>query len=207
MSAVTKLLKSINKKERGPAPSFSDPHVVLVLLVTGDTKIIGRQALASRVGVGGGAIRTILKKLRQDGYLRSSASGSYLTKAGERVYESIRERLSGPVSLGASELTMGRSQTAVLLRRTTKKVTNGILQRDAAIKIGASGATTFAIRKSRFTMPQGSDDCERDFPSSAWKTIRKELAPKDGDIIIVSGSDDEISSVLGALSAALTLVA
>ena len=179
--------------------------MVLAFLVIGDTGTIGRQALARQSGLGDGAIRTVLKKLKEAGYLEVNASGGSLTGAGRRLYARTRERITGPILLERSLLTVGNRQAAVAVRGAALLIHDGILQRDSAIKIGASGATTYIIKGSKFTVPRGSVDCEKDFPSPTWKKFRLEFHPEDSDVLIISGSDDNMKSKLGALTAALTL--
>ena len=50
-------------------------------------------------------------------------------------------------------------------------------------------------------------DGEKDFPSEAWMKLKSGLQPEDGDVVIVCGSDDKHTSIVGAISAALTLLA
>ena len=101
---------------------------------------------------------------------------------------------------------MGDYQAALALRGAAGRVQSGIEQRDSAIRIGASGATTFIIRSGKFTIPGGSLNCERDFPSPTWSVLKGELNPKDNDVVILCGAQDDVSSRLGALAAASTLV-
>jgi hypothetical protein len=155
--------------------------------------------------VGLGAIRTILRKLQENGYLKSSGYGSSLTNRGKQLYANLKELIPKIVSLRNSSLTVGKEQVAILVRANAAKVKEGIEQRDAAIRTGASGATTYVIRESKFTVPKGSNDCEADFPSKIWKTLRDQLQPTEGDTIIVCGSDDPLLSKIGALNAALTI--
>jgi len=108
-------------------------------------------------------------------------------------------------AIEGSRLTMGAAQVAVSVRGAGDAVKSGIEQRDSAISVGAAGATTYVVRGSRFTIPGGSDDCEKDFPSRTWTALRKRLKPKDGDAVILCGSNKEETARLGALSAALTL--
>ena len=83
---------------------------------------------------------------------------------------------------------------------------SGIEQRDSAIRLNAAGATTYVIRAGKIAIPGGSTDCEKDFPSRVWSTLRAELRPKDGDAVIVCGARDETTAKLGALSAAVALL-
>jgi hypothetical protein len=191
---------------RGPSPSFTRAHFFLAFLTIGTSGMIGRQALAREAGMGEGATRTVLKRLRNGGYVEVNASGASLTKKGTRLLTLLRNRLLPLVALENSKLTVGKEQAAVGVRASGRRLGNGIPQRDSAIMVGATGATTYAIRGSRFTVPGGSADCEKDFPASTWKLLRKKLLPKDGDVVIVCGAQDSLRAKLGALSAALTLL-
>jgi hypothetical protein len=186
--------------------SFTEPHLILTILFTGDSKLIGRQALAGKVGLGEGAIRTILKKLKEDGYVDTIASGCYLTKKGALAYKVLKGTIPRIEQLDSTGLTVGKKQVAVLLRTRPTKLVYGVEQRDSAIKAGAAGATTYLIQGTKFQLPGGSKDCEKDFPGPVWKTLRAKLQPLNGDVLIVCGSDDGTTSRLGAISAAMTLV-
>ena len=146
-----------------------------------------------------------MRKLKEAGYLKVTASGCLLTKPGRQLYDKMKERMSDMVSVEHSPLTVGSKQTAIEFRGGASMVRTGIEQRDSAIKIGALGATTYVIRESKFTVPGGSSDCEKDFPSPTWRKLRREFSPRDGDALVLSGSEDSIKSQLGAIAAALTL--
>ena len=206
MQSVNGLLQIAERPIQGPTPSFQKPHLVLAFVTIGDSGIIGRQTLAARSGLTEGPIRTILKKLREEGYAEANASGCYLTEAGQRVYESLRSRLTEFLPIEGSELTMGDLQLGLVVRGGGKAVRTGLEQRDSAIRLRAAGATTFVFRDGKFAVPGGSNDCEKDFPSRAWATMRMKLKPRNGDAVIVSGAKDETTAKLGALSAALTLL-
>ncbi len=206
MASVSSFLKLMEKREPGPSPGFSSSHAVLAFLTIGGAKTIGRQTLAERSGLGEGSIRTVLKKLRNEKLVVVDAAGCRLTESGLRLYESMLRKIVPPVAIAGSPLTVGSSQAAALVRSSASAVGSGIDQRDSAIRVGARGATTYIIRCSRFTVPGGSQDCEKDFPGGVWSNLREGLRPKDGDAVIVCGASDQTTSKLGALSAALTLI-
>ena len=206
MQSLAGLLQIAERREKGPSPTFDKAHLMLAFLTIGESGTIGRQALAVRSGLGEGAVRTVLKKLRDDGYADANASGCHLTGTGKRVYRSVRDRLSSTALLEGSHLTVGFRQAALAVRGGAEEVRTGIEQRDSAIKVGASGATTYLMKSGRFTIPGGSSDCEKDFPSRAWTTLRKELRPGNGDAVILCGADTEVSARVGVVSAALTLL-
>lgn len=206
MADLDNLLRLGSMVVRGPSPSFDRPHLLLAFLTIGDRGSIGRHALAKSTGVGEGAIRTILKKLRDGGYVDSKTSGARLTDKGGRLHTSVRKILSQFTLLKGSLLTLGRSQVAIDIRGRASSVKSGIEQRDAAIRIGATGATTYAFLAGKFTVPGESTDCEKDYPSDAWPDLRRELSPRNGDAVVLCGADDETAAKLGALSSAMTLL-
>ncbi len=205
-SPLPGLLKPLQNRVPGPAPSFDSAQFVLAFLTVGASGGIGRSALARSTGLGEGAVRTVLRKLRASGYVGVDASGCHLTPSGVAAYTSLTRRLSGPIQVNRSKLTVGTSQVALSVTGGGRNVRGGIEQRDSAVKAGASGATTCVMKGRKFAMPGGSSDCEKEFPDDVWRILREKLKPKDGDAIILCGSGDDRSATLGALSAALTLL-
>jgi hypothetical protein len=206
MQSLSRLLEIAERPVQGPSPSFEKAHLVLAFITIGESGIIGRQALAVRSGLKEGPVRTVLKKLREDGYAKTNASGCYLTEAGKRVYETLRSRLSPFSPLESSKLTIGAFQVGILVRGGGHAVQSGLEQRDSVIRLKALGATTFVIKDGKFTVPGGSSDSEKEFPSKVWSALRERLAPRSGDAVVVCGAKDETTARLGALSAALTLI-
>lgn len=206
MSSLSLLLQIAASEGRGPSPSFTRAHFLLAFLCIGDSEMIGRQALARETGLGEGAVRTILKKLTEHGYIETIASGCRLTASGRRVYASAKQRLTSVILLEGTTLTVGSAQVAVGVKGGVRNLQSGIEQRDSAIVVGASGATTYAIKGGRFTIPGGSSNCEKDFPSPAWRVLRKEMPLRDGDAVVLCGGESGQKAKVGALSAALTLL-
>jgi len=206
LSSLSALLELALPTGQGPWPSFTRAHFLLAFLTIGERDSIGRQALAKEVGLGEGSVRTLLRKLTEEGYAKINSAGCHLTTSSRAIYSRVKERLSLVVGLEGTTLTVGSNQVAVKVKGGARGVLNGIQQRDAAIMLGAAGATTYVIRKGRFTVPGGSADCEKNFPSSAWKLLRSELSPGDGDAVVLCGAEDSMRAKLGALSAALTLL-
>jgi hypothetical protein len=204
--SLSGLLKLADKHEPGPNPGFGREHTVLAFLTIGGAGTIGRESLAQQSGLGQGSVRTILKRFRQEGFVKTDPFGCHLTESGEAMYQSILKKVTPLVPIDGSPLSVGKSQVGILVRTKGRHVTNGISQRDSAIRVGATGATSYLIEGNKFTIPGGSSDCEKDFPSKAWPILRSKLNPKDGDAVIVCGARDETIARLGALSAALTFL-
>ena len=151
-------------------------------------------------------MRTMLKKFRQEGLVGVDSTGIRLTRAGARLNETVRRRLTPPAILHGSTLMVGKSQAGIVVRSGGGAISNGIQQRDASVVSGAEGATSYVLRAGKFAVPGGSSDCEKDFPSMAWSELREELDPHDGDAIIVCGASDEVKAKLGAVAAALSIL-
>jgi hypothetical protein len=206
MPSLENLLQISQRPVQGPLPSFERAHLLLAFITIGESGVIGRQPLAARSGIGEGAVRTVMKKLREDGFAGATASGCYLTPVGKRVFRSIQEKFSTMASLKASKLTVGDFQIGMAVRGGARNLKTGLDQRDSAIKVGATGASTYLMKSRKFAIPGGSMDCEKEFPSKAWSVLREQLSPRNGDAVVLCGARNETTAKLGALSAALTLV-
>lgn len=204
--SLSGLLKLAEKHEPGPNPGFGREHTILAFLTIGGAGTIGRESLARQSGVGQGSVRTILKKFRQEGYMRTDPFGCHLTDSGKALYQSILKKVPPLVPIDGSPLSVGKSQVGILVRANGTRITNGISQRDSAIRVGATGATSYVIKGNKFTILGGSSDCEKDFPSKAWPILRSKLHPRNGDAVIISGAPDETAAKLGAVAAAITLL-
>lgn len=103
-----------------------------------------------------------------------------------------------------NELTKSLHNYAILVSRSKSEVGSGIIQRDAAVKAGARGATTMMFRKGRLRIPGVSDDISRDYPAVS-KEIVELLQPRENNLIIVGSGDSAKEAEYGTLAAALTL--
>jgi len=92
------------------------------------------------------------------------------------------------------------------VKNASTSIRSPIEQRDAAIVQGAKGATTIIFKNGKFALPRDTTDCEKDFPDKVWKTLRRELKPQNGDVIIVASGESLQKAEYGALAAAWTLI-
>jgi len=206
LSSLAQFLKEEYRRPPGPTPSYTNAHVILAILSIGDARVIGRQALSRETGIGEGAVRTVVRRLKQANYVKTLASGCTLLPRGERLYSAIRKTIPRIVPVSHTNLTVGSVQSAALVRGVASIVTDGIAQRDAAVKAGADGATTLIVLRSKIRVPRGSQDCEGEYPGRIWGFLRRELHPEDEDVMILCGASDQLGSRIGALSAAITLL-
>jgi hypothetical protein len=201
------LLKTDSSRAPGPAPTYSPSHLLLALMTVGGAGAIGRHALAREAGLGEGAVRTVIKWLKEDDYITVEPNGCQLTTKGKQAYAELKRVMPKTLELPKTSLTVGGAQVAVLIKGKSDRVSNGIEQRDSSVRAGAAGATTYVVKDSKFRMPGSSVDCEKAFPNRVWAKLRSELKPEDGDVVIICGSNDMHASLIGAIDAALTLLA
>jgi hypothetical protein len=138
--------------------------------------------------------------------VKTFASGCTLLARGQKFHSAIEMAIPRIIPILHTRLTVGSVQSAALVRGVASVVTDGIAQRDAAVSVGADGATTLVVLESKIKVPRGSQDCEADYPDKIWTFLRKELRPENNDVMILCGARVSSSSKIGALNAALTLL-
>ena len=82
-------------------------------------------------------------------------------------------------------------------------IKQGVEQRDAAIKMGAKGATTLLFNNGKFLIP-GSRFNALKGEKAIEKLLKDNLKPEENDIIVIGSDDNEyITAELASKSAAL----
>lgn len=190
----------------GPSPSFSELHLLKALYLLGERGAIGRGLLARQLGLGQGAVRTLVERLRKGRLIVVDRGGCKLTAQGRRAFETMHDILTPPTRLEAGRLATGKYSAAVRVRGAARHVRIGLEQRDAAIRAGATGAATILSRKGRFIIPGSSEDAASQFPDPVWRQLTKLFKPRDDDVIIIGSAPSREAAEYGALSAAATLL-
>ncbi len=206
-SRMLQKLESLSRFPRaGPAPGFSHVHVCSVLLTIGDDGPLGRIELSKRLGLGEGAIRTIIKRLTKAKIIRTVSQGCILTETGRSLYKGLRRKLSKVLRLDAKQLALDKVGAAILVRNSARLVKRGVEQRDAAIRVGATGACTLVLRKKDYLMPMSDDAWKLGREEPLAKDLDASFNPKDNDVVIVASGRDKMLAAYGAIAAALTLL-
>lgn len=193
-------MKIIDVPQFGPMFRFSDANIYWALYLLSDGRRIGRKKLAEMVGVGEGSMRKIIDSLKDRNYVLVKQTGITITKQGQAFLSRIPIRV---VEVGLEDSIVGLHSQSVLVQGVSDKVYNGMEQRDAGIKVGATGCTTVVIRDGVLMIPPDWNIDERD-PDLAYK-IRKETGITKDDIIIVGSADTKILAIEAAINAAFEL--
>ncbi len=192
----------------GPAPAFTHVDVSQAILTIGDEGQIGRIELSRRLGIGEGAIRTIIKHLTQANIITIEKGGCALTRRGAQLYKSLRSRVSKISSMDARALALDKVSAAVLIRGSGHLVKRGIEQRDAAIRAGATGACTLVFQGREFLMPMSeSEEWRLGQDDPLFQDLKNAFNPEEGDVVVVSSASGRVLAEHGAMAAALTFMA
>lgn len=185
----------------GPMFRFSDANVYYALYVLADGKRLGRKRLAELAGVGEGSMRRILDKYREWNFVTIKQTGISITKTGQQFLDQLPLRLTDTELPGS---VVGEFSQGVLVLGMSAKIVNGMEQRDAGIKAGASGCTTVVIRDGRMMIPPDWD-MDKETPDEAAR-IRRETNMTPADVLIVGSGPTKISAIEAALNAAFELI-
>ncbi len=209
-------------------PSFELVHVILALILFEENKEgIGRYRLQKELSIGSGTVKSLIKKLNEDlNFIKvlteeNVIKGHILTEIGLEFVRKITQKLP-LVTAGDSSVmkdivikSEGKNSYFCFVRNATNKITYGIEQRDAAIKIGGMGATCLLYNGKNLIFPSYSlsennkeqmivEDKVFEYISSVIQKKRIQL--KENDVIIIGLGENQENARLAALNAALTLI-
>jgi predicted transcriptional regulator len=193
-----------SKKAPGPSTSFTIFHVFYALQLLSQ-KPIGRTRLAELLGVGDGAIRTIISRLREADLIEISKAGCGLTQKGRDIWRQFEEVFPKEVDFGKSELNPNEYNYAFLVKNCGEKVGSGINQRDAAIIAGAHKAFVMVYRGGHLRIESVIDDMEKQYPKTT-KQMLEQLQPQENDAIVVASAESPLRAKRGAFAASWSLL-
>jgi predicted transcriptional regulator len=171
-------------------------------MVIGSEGPVGRGRLARAIVLGEGAVRTLLRHLEHQGLIKTSKAGIALTEKGRGISSELQSETSNAVEVPRSSITVGSYNIAILVKNGARAIKGGIEQRDAAIAIGAQGATTLIFKDNKLTMPLVNEDVFRDVPQIGER-LMSELNPGEDDVIVIGSARDKLTAEFGAIAAAL----
>lgn len=205
MESLKVIEKVASRIAPGRIPTFQDVHVIKALEAIGTKKTVGRKRLSKLLGLGEGATRTLVKHLKIEGLIVTLKSGISLSKFGEKVFSDLKSKISHQVEIPKSPLTVGPFNVAVLVKNVAHAVKYGVEQRDAAIKVGALGATTLVFSDERLKMPGVQEDIFKGI-QSIYNMLITNLKPEENDVIVIGSANEKLLAEFGAKAAALELL-
>ncbi|MFX0035116.1 MAG: DUF4443 domain-containing protein [Candidatus Hermodarchaeota archaeon] len=209
-------------------PSFKKVHVVLALCVFEENKDgIGRYRLQKELEIGSGTAKSLIKKLNRDVNFitvltdKNIRKGHILTKVGLDFVKKLKEKfhlIGDGDPLVLKEIVIkpeGNYSYLSYVRDVADKISNGIDQRDAAIKIGGVGATcllydgkdlifpSLLLSQNKKEQMKVEDDV---LAYISTHLNNKNLKLKKNDVIIIGLGETTEKARLAALNASLTLL-
>ena len=205
MSVKAVLEKLSPQKVIGPSPAFTVFDALKMLETIAESGPIGRSSLSKRLELGEGTTRTLLMRLKKARLLTISRRGCALTEKGKEVWIQFTTLIPATLRIEDNELTLAVHSMVALVKNQALKVNKGIEQRDAAVRVGASGATTLIFHNGRLILPTVSEDVSKDYPR-AFSQIMQLLKPMENDVVIMSCGAIFRAAEYGVLAASWTLL-
>ena len=163
--------------------------------------------MSRKLGVGEGAVRTIIRHLTKAKLVAIAKGGCMLTQRGTVLYKSLRSKLSEIRMVNARQLALDKASAAVLVRGSGKLVNRGIEQRDAAIRVGATGACTLVYKNGKLVMPMSEGENWILQPHDLlYAELREAFSLNNDDVITIVSAPNQELAEHSAMAAALTLL-
>lgn len=183
----------------GPVPKFNDYHIWKAFQCLDESNPVGRKKLSQLLGIGEGSTRTILSMMQDQNMITIGKSGILLTDAGAEFKKSVQMDVA---DISISDLTIGDKDCAVRVPKMARNVKYGCEERDAAIKSGATGATTLVYTNGKLIFPGSDYPVDPDIESK----IRSVFTLKNDDVVIIGTGPTKESAEIGAVIAGLTIM-
>jgi hypothetical protein len=177
-------------KRLGPSRmlSFDTVHVFKTLQLIEENGHVSRDTLCKELELGEGTVKTLISHLKAQKLIESTNAGTIMTRKGKSFFSELQSSMPFETSLSKCTITLGKHNYAVLLKQMRTAVGSGVEQRDAAIKMGASGATTLLYQNSKFVIPQTNYEALKD-EDQLSKQLIDNLHPHEEDVVII-GTDN-----------------
>ncbi|MEM3789113.1 MAG: DUF4443 domain-containing protein [Candidatus Bathyarchaeia archaeon] len=162
---------------------------------------VGRKRLSSVLDVGEGYVRNIIGSLKRDGLVREDRVGNFLTSRGKAVVRSISDHLVAHFDFNVAGF---QNSKAVLVKGLSEHIKMGLEERDAAIRMGATGALIITCSGGNFWFP-GLVNLSDANPELV-QSIKGQIKMDEKDVVIITWSKSAKDSERGALNAAIEIL-
>ncbi|MBO4349298.1 MAG: DUF2111 domain-containing protein [Candidatus Methanomethylophilaceae archaeon] len=187
-------------KQGGPLPKFNDYHLWKALDCLDGKNPIGRKRLAELLGIGEGSTRTIISMMQDNGLITIGKSGILLTSKGMEFKKNSHMEVVHGIHTG--NMTIGEKDVVVRVPKMARSIKFGCEERDAAIRSGATGATTLVFIGGKLSFPGSDYPVDEDTETA----IRSKLNLKNDDVVIIGTGPTEGSAEMGAVIAGLNII-
>jgi hypothetical protein len=186
--------------------SFDIVHVFKALQLMNEKGHVSREILCKELELGEGTVRTLIRHLKMHNLVETTNAGTKMSRKGDSFFADLQSSLPSETRLSKCNITLSKYNYAILIKQMSFAVKSGIEQRDAAIKVGASGATTLLFKDNKFLIPQTNYDALKNEDDLAKRLIER-LQPDERDVIIIGTDNFSLKKAeLAAKNAALVTI-
>lgn len=147
---------------------------------------MGRRRLAQQLGLTESKTRTMLKHLKNSGYIETGEK-TELTENGREIFTEIDNLVEKVSEVDLNYLGMGKKAVATLIE--TDSDFNVIRLRDEAVRAGAKGLTVLEYQ-GNFTFPEDEDPNGKEFEKDI-ELLEEVFSPEKGDKLLISSGERE----------------
>lgn len=192
-------MKILNTANFGPSARYTDAHLFVIMDILDRNHRCSRKKLVEETDLGEGSIRGMLKVLKDWKWIEVIQSGVSLTETGKSNFKDFGIFF---VDITNDVYGTGGYQQAILIKGAANDVTNGMAQRDLAIRNGADGASIFIIRNGKLLFPE-SWDVDINDPEFADRI--RSTGMEEGDALMIVDSESEWHARLIAAAVGLAM--
>jgi len=194
------LLRVARRVGRVGAPrSFGLGHLLLALYYIDENARVSRERLGMQLGLGGGAVKSLISKLRESSLIRTSKGGNVLSDDGLKIVRGLRAVVPTISVISVRSLSTGKESVAAIIRGVDVKGLDPISMRDEVIRAGGTGATTLLFDGNSIRVPGVYDDLAAISGSDVEALTRLNL--RRGDIVLIAGGNDRRAAGIACAAA------
>jgi hypothetical protein len=196
----------VSRKGSSKILTFSIPHVFKALQLLYGEKYVSRIKFCKDLHLGEGAIKTLILHLKEEGMVETTRSGTFLTAKGRKFSDNLIRVIPKECVIKRCKIASGTHNHAIILKNYSRAIKAGLEQRDFAIMYGSSECITLIYKKNSFVFPrEGLETLSDDLLTR--NLILEHLDPGEGDVIIISSSNDPFVAEISAKNSALWTLA
>ncbi|MDH5463427.1 MAG: DUF4443 domain-containing protein [Nitrosopumilus sp.] len=200
---IKTLQNIVTRKGSSKVLTFSAPHVLKSIFYLSSQKYVSRASFCREIHLGEGAVKTLISHLKEYEIVDSIKSGTFLTKKGIKLAAQFQKATPSQCFIKKCQITNGIYNYAILLKKKyVSNLGNGMKQRDYAILYGASDSLTLIFKEKEFVFSGDDITCFTDEPETRDALIEA-LKPAEGDIIIITSSNDKFVAEISAINTIL----
>lgn len=185
--------------------AYSAAHVLLAIITIHDEMILGRYEIGKQLGLPTNQTRNLLKWLRDKQLINPvKRKGHTLTRKGTMFFNTIQEKIPYHSEIKCPNFVPTPSYL-VQIREPLQTTSNGVTERDLAVRNKALGGVTFRKKKTELNLLGVAQDLEKEYPEFN-QFVQDNLSIRDGDALFIAFSDSLPSATLAALAVAIWML-